>query len=186
MSDHPFGSSGPLPSSDLTPPPAGREGRLEGRVSPEPKPYDLDLARMGSEELVVLAKECGYYPAWEQLLVRHEGWKRRLVAWLASGHRLGGAEAEDAEQQAVFAMREAIASYDTGQLGLRGGCSFRTHLRRVLTARFQDFLRARRRYERGLDRSTSVEVAADEAAPGGRAAGKDDPALEAQRHEAMG
>ena len=154
-------------------------------MKPAEKVYHLDLSRMESEPLVVLAKECCYQPAWEELLARQEVWKRRLVTRRASAAYLSVADTEDAQQQEELAMQEAIATYDAEQFA----CSVRTHSGRVLTARFNDFLKKRRRHERGLDRSTTAEIAAEtghtRAAPRGHDPSQDDPAYQAQCSEAM-
>jgi RNA polymerase sigma factor (sigma-70 family) len=115
--------------------------------------YDLDLSQMGDEELVVLAQECGYQPARNQLLVRYYEWARRLIAHKARGTRLRAADVLDAQQDATFALIEAIARYDTLHLARSGGCSFRTFVRQVLVSRFLDLLRHLNRTDRRRDRS---------------------------------
>src|SRR6516165_5005188 len=42
--------------------------------------YDLDLTRIGDEELVVMAKECHYQPAAHMLFERHRPWINVLIA----------------------------------------------------------------------------------------------------------
>ena len=64
-----------------------------------------------------------------------------MIARLASGCALSFANREDAQEHALFAEREGIASYNEAQFD----CSFRTHSVRVLTARFWDFQKGRRR-----------------------------------------
>jgi RNA polymerase sigma factor (sigma-70 family) len=154
----------------------------------EPRAYDLNLSPVRSEELVVLAKECDYQPAQEELLQRHDSGARRLIASLAAPVSLSPADLEDAQQQAEFALMEAIASYDTAHIGKQDGCSFNTHLHQVVTRRFQDFLKSRRRYERGLDRSKSAETASEsghsKTSPRAHDSARDDPARRAQRREA--
>jgi RNA polymerase sigma factor (sigma-70 family) len=103
--------------------------------------YDLDLERLADEELVVLAQECGYGPASTALLLRYHDWAGRLVTAHARRSRLQAADVEDARQNAVFSLTEAIRRYDTLELGRRGGCRFRTFLYRVVTARYCDFAR---------------------------------------------
>jgi RNA polymerase sigma factor (sigma-70 family) len=103
--------------------------------------YDLDLDRLGDEELVVLAQECDFRPAGQTLLGRYHAWAGRLAARRACRSRLQAADAADARQNAVLSLAEAIRSYDTLQLGRRGGCRFRSFLLRVVSARYLDFLR---------------------------------------------
>jgi RNA polymerase sigma factor (sigma-70 family) len=90
---------------------------------------------------VVLAQECDYLPAGEVLLERYHAWAGQLVARRARRSRLQSPDAEDARQNAVLSLAEAIRCYDTLQLGRCGGCTFRTFLLRVVSARFLDFLR---------------------------------------------
>jgi RNA polymerase sigma factor (sigma-70 family) len=103
--------------------------------------YDLDMTQVGDEELVVLAKECGFRPARDELILRFRDRSNRLI-WQGAGfRRVPTIDVEDAQQDAVFWVIEAIEHYDTSQIGVRDGCSFRTFLFRVLTARLQDFLK---------------------------------------------
>jgi RNA polymerase sigma factor (sigma-70 family) len=109
--------------------------RLTGRG------YDLDLERLADEELVVLAQECDFRPAGEALMRRYHGWAAQLAARRACRSRLQPADTADARQNAVLSLAEAIRCYDTLQVGRCGGCTFRTFLLRVVSARFLDFLR---------------------------------------------
>jgi RNA polymerase sigma factor (sigma-70 family) len=124
-------------------------------MDPTRKAYDLDLSRMGDEELVVLAQECGYLPAANELILRYHEWKDRLIAQKARRTRLTAADVQDAQQNAFFALREAINRYDTEAFVRPNGCSFRTFLRLVITSRFQDFVKHCGRTERHFDRHAS-------------------------------
>src|SRR5215472_13642910 len=99
------------------------------------------MSKLGDEELVVLAKECGYQPAVQELLVRFHEWTGQLIAQQAKRTRLSATDVEDAQQNAVFAVMEAISHYYTAQIAKPTGCSFRTFLRITLTGRFRDFVK---------------------------------------------
>ena len=109
--------------------------------------YDLDLSRMGDEALVILAQECAFRPATDELVLRYYEKMSQLIARKAN--RLGlAADLPDAQQNAVFAMLEAIAGYHTLEVAKPRGCRFRTYLGRVVLARFGDFVRKLRRLQR--------------------------------------
>ena len=111
------------------------------------KRYDLDLSRMGDEALVILAQECAFRPATDELVLRYYERMNPLIARKARGLGLT-ADLPDAQQNAVFAILEAIAGYDTLEAARPRGCSFRTYLGRVVLARFGDFVRQLRRLRR--------------------------------------
>ena len=112
-----------------------------------PTAYDLDTTRIEDEPLVVLAQECGYLPAHEELLRRGHALAVRLIGRLAARSGLQDADCKDAQQEAVLWTLEAIQNYRTQELGKAQGCLFRSFLHRVLTSRFIDFLRHRRHQE---------------------------------------
>ncbi len=145
----------PDPESQVPfPRPAGLEAERGADASKLRGPkYDLDLSQMGDEELIVLAQECAYQPARNQLLVRYYEWTNRLIAHRARTTRLGTADVLDAQQDATFALLEAIARYDTLHLVKAGGCSFRTFVRQVLVSRFLDRVRHLSRKDRRYDQS---------------------------------
>jgi RNA polymerase sigma factor (sigma-70 family) len=120
------------------------------------KKYDLELSKMGDEELVVLARECGYRPAVDELVVRYEEWKNRWITFQARSIRLSAADLEDAQQNAVFSVLEAISTYKTQQMNRPGGCRFRSFLKIVLTGRFRDFVKHLKRVECHFDRSAQA------------------------------
>ena len=103
--------------------------------------YDLDLTKLRDEELAVLAAECGFQPAEEELLLRYCDWSNSLIGRFSRLRKVAMPDVEDALQDAVLGILKAIAHYDTLQIGKPNGCSFRTFLRRVLTDRFKDFLK---------------------------------------------
>jgi RNA polymerase sigma factor (sigma-70 family) len=116
--------------------------------------FDLNLAVMEDEALVVLAKECEYGPARDELLVRYGSQADRVIGWLGYSQGLSRSDAEDARQSAVFWTIEAIKKYDTRQIGKPHGCSFRSFVYRVLIARFKDYTKHLRRVECHYDRTT--------------------------------
>src|SRR5262245_49461551 len=118
--------------------------------APQPRRYDLDLARLEDEQLVVLAQECGYVPARDELIYRCNCLKDRLIRRHAAHSGLQPADCMDAQQDAVLWIMEAIRLYRTEEQVKPGGCRFRTFLYRVLLSRFADWLRSRRRRQARL------------------------------------
>jgi RNA polymerase sigma factor (sigma-70 family) len=116
-----------------------------------------NLCALADEELVALVAEHGHaHPATNVLLLRHHGWAAAHAA--ERGRRWGLADdlLQDAMQDAVLAVLEAIRQYDPVQLGQQRRCRFRTFLWTVLEARLTDWLRRYGRKERRLDRSVDV------------------------------
>jgi RNA polymerase sigma factor (sigma-70 family) len=148
------------------------------------KKYDLDLARMADEALVILAQECAFRPATDELLRRYYERMNPLIALKARCLGLI-ADVPDAQQNAVFAILEAIAGYDTLEVAKPRGCRFRTYLRLVVLARFGDFVRQVRRVQRRCCRLD--EVGERLAAGQGRFSGcpTSDPVEALARQEAM-
>jgi RNA polymerase sigma factor (sigma-70 family) len=118
--------------------------------------YDLDLSRIGDEELVVMAQECGYQPAAHALIVRLHPWVNGLIVRKAGPTRLGAADVDDAGQEAVFWMLEGIASYNTLELARPQGCRFRTFLYTLVGCRFIDFSRRIWRRQSHVDRHAQI------------------------------
>lgn len=111
--------------------------------------YDcLDMALVDDEALIVLAKECDYSPARDEILVRYSPQTERLIQWLARSTAVGATDVEDARQNAVFWTVEAINKFDSEQTGRLRRCSFYSFLYRVLVARFKDFTKKVNRLER--------------------------------------
>jgi RNA polymerase sigma factor (sigma-70 family) len=138
---------------------------------------------MEDESVVVLAKECEYGPARDELIVRYGPQTSRLIGWLAHCHGFSHADGEDARQNAVFWVVEAINKYDTRQIGKPQGCSFRSFIHRVLVARFKDFAKHLRRVDRHYDRTARHE--SEEPLPADFDDTQDDPAFLAEAHESM-
>jgi RNA polymerase sigma factor (sigma-70 family) len=101
----------------------------------------LDLTQLEDEQLVVLAQECDYQPARDELIARCLRLVRQLVSHWASCKGLQEADSRDAEQDAVLWILEAIRRYRTVESVKPGGCHFRTFVHRVLTSRLVDFVR---------------------------------------------
>jgi RNA polymerase sigma factor (sigma-70 family) len=144
--------------------------------------FDLDLAVMEDEALVVLAKECEFGPARDELIVRYGAQTDRLIGWLVYRYNLSNADGEDVRQSAVFWIVEAIKKYDTNQIGKARGCSFRSFIHRVLIARFKDFAKHLRRVECHYDRTAPC---GDEASDVDIDRTLNDPAILAESHESM-
>jgi RNA polymerase sigma factor (sigma-70 family) len=127
--------------------------------------YVLEMSRFSDEELVVLARECGFLPARQELLLRYFDPMKKWIAAHAREAGLGAADIEDAQGDGVLASLEAVAKYDTWQLARNQGRSFRSFLYAVLLVRFRDFLRrlwrTRRRYGSTLNEPESLESAAE-------------------------
>jgi RNA polymerase sigma factor (sigma-70 family) len=124
------------------------------------KKYDLDLTQMADEALVILIQECIFQPAADELVLRYYQRMNTLIALLIRQRRIV-VEVQDAQQNGVFAILEAIAGYDTWEVAKPRGCSFRTFVRMVVTARCYDFVkqvrRAEKRYRRLDERRSEQE-----------------------------
>jgi RNA polymerase sigma factor (sigma-70 family) len=110
--------------------------------------YDLDLSKIGDEELVLMAQECGFRPAANELVLRYHQLMTRLIACKARQTNLTENDVEDAKQNAVFALFEAIARYNTLEMVRPGGCRFRSYGRLVTMRRFWDFVKQIRRLQK--------------------------------------
>ncbi len=110
--------------------------------------FELDMAMMNDDALIVLAQDCEYGPARDELILRYASQRDRLIGWLAKTTSFGTADVEDARQNAVFWTLEAIKKYDTEQITKDQGCSFYSFLNRVLICRFKDYIKHVHRRER--------------------------------------
>jgi RNA polymerase sigma factor (sigma-70 family) len=143
--------------------------------------YDLDLTQFEDEQLVILTTECDYRPARDELLRRCRDSSSRLVRRLAANAGFQEADQQDAEQEAVLWVLEAIRCYRTTEHVRVGGCRFRSFLHRVLQARFIDVLRDRRRDHHRLSCPQSGRGC--RLAPEMVASPRDFPGRQAERHE---
>lgn len=107
-----------------------------------------DMALVDDEALIVLARECGYAPARDEIMVRYSPQTERLIQWLARTGGVNPSDVDDARQNAVFWTVEAITKFDSEQEGRERRCSFHSFLHRVLVARFKDFARKVHRQQR--------------------------------------
>jgi RNA polymerase sigma factor (sigma-70 family) len=134
------------------------------------------LAVMADGPLVVMA-QLGDSAARRQLIARHAARVQEHVGHLAAQHQhLRPDEVEDAQQQAILWLCEAVAKYDTLEIGKEHGRSFTSFLEEVVERRLYDYGRARRRREK--HRATGGGVAFDDLAD----AGQPDPAAVARDH----
>src|SRR5262245_9155328 len=108
---------------------------------PVPAAYDLDMTKVEDEPLVVMAQECGYRPARDELICRCLRLARQHIGNFASRYSLQEADCQDALQDAVLWILEAIERYRTSESVKPGGCRFRSFVHRVLAARLVDFFR---------------------------------------------
>jgi len=169
----------------------------EPPVSPHPsvlhpREYDLDLAVLEDEQLVVLAQKCSYVPARDELICRCNRLKDRLIRRCAAHSGLQHADCMDAQQDAVLWMIEAIREYHTVQRFKKRRCRFRSFLFRVLRARFIDLLRRRGRRQALLRLGGSTLVWSNSppvpprcGRPAGGERGDGDPRSEMEHGELM-
>ena len=153
-------------------------------MTKEAKKYDLDLAQMADEALVILVQECAFQPGADELVLRYYQPMNQLIALLMR-HRRIAADVQDAQQNSVFAILEAIAGYDTREAVKPRGCSFRTFVRLVVRARFYDFVKQVRREQQHC---CPLQEAGDSLEDGqGRCPGspRSDPVEALARQEAM-
>jgi RNA polymerase sigma factor (sigma-70 family) len=106
-----------------------------------PAAYDLDMTQLEDEQVVELAQQCGYLPARNELICRFVGLAEYLVGRYASRNGLQEADSQDAQQDAVLWILEAIERYRTDESAKPDGCHFRSFLHRVIASRLVDFHR---------------------------------------------
>ena len=148
--------------------------------------YDcLDMALVDDEALVVLANECDYAPARDEILLRYSPQTERLIQWLARSTEFRGTDVEDARQNAVFWTVEAITKFDQEQTGRARRCSFYSFLYRVLVARFKDFSKHVRRVERRRVLTSDGSGSGDEDFSARIFRDPTDPAVLAETEEAV-
>src|SRR5262249_61094154 len=73
-----------------------------------PGSYDLDMTRLEDEQLVVLAAECDYRPARDELIRRSLPLTERLVGGHAAHSGLQEADRQDPQQDAVLSILAGI------------------------------------------------------------------------------
>ena len=154
---------------------------------PVPPCYDLDLTKMEDEPLVVLAQECGYKPARNELIRRYLSWTAGVINRRMTCSGLQEADRQDVRQDAVLWVVEAIAQYRTDEYVRPGGCRFRSFLYRVLVARLIDALRLRRTLRRHFpharERLIGLSQDSDRRRREGTRAGSADPLRGAEAGE---
>jgi RNA polymerase sigma factor (sigma-70 family) len=127
-----------------------------------------DLSRLEDEQLVALTARADCRPAWAELIRRSLPLKERLIRRHAAHSGLQQADHQDAQQEAVLWIIEAIRRYRAEEHARPEGCHFRSFLHRVLSARFIDFLR---RHRRRLRRHFPLEGMRPERLTGGETEG---------------
>jgi RNA polymerase sigma factor (sigma-70 family) len=115
-----------------------------------------DYAAVSDAELIDCARTDHDCQAVQELIDRYYSWLCAVIGRRAQLAGLRREDIEDAQQDAVFALLEAVGDYDLGQSARTGGCTFRTFLGRRAVNRFHDalwrlrWLQARRRGEEDL------------------------------------
>ena len=95
-----------------------------------------DLSEINDAALVELSKLDDRRDAMDALLVRYREWTNQLINRLARNAGLNEHDAQDAAQDAIFAIIRATERYDNSK-----GCTFKTFLHRVVSDRFKDFVK---------------------------------------------
>lgn len=119
--------------------------RKGNQVNQQLAPKTLDDTRLA--ELVVSAQS-GCQAAQHELMAMAEKFKNNFVVKLARRNRLTSDVIEDAQQEGVFWVLEAIQCYDAERTEGEAWASLITFVHRVISFRFKDFVRRRRRVER--------------------------------------
>jgi RNA polymerase sigma factor (sigma-70 family) len=124
--------------------------------APTLRPHAWDYAASSDAQLIVFARKINDRRAVHELIARHYPWLRGVIGRRARRARLGREDTEDAQQETVFALLEAIVDYNLLESSRAGGCSFRTFLGRRAISRLQNalyrlrWLASRRRDEEAL------------------------------------
>jgi len=113
-----------------------------------------ELAFLDDERLVILAGQLP--PAAHVLIARHHGWAKRHIARLALAHGLSAPDIEDAQQQTVIVLLQAIAYYRNSPRVPHG--SFARFSRWFLRCRSANLIRGLCRCQRRYDRSAESMV----------------------------
>jgi RNA polymerase sigma factor (sigma-70 family) len=106
----------------------------------------LDMTIMEDEPLVILATECDFQPARDELIRRYLPLTMQFVRQRTALTAIQDADRDDAQQDAILWTLEAIQRYRTDEYIKPGGCHFRSFLQRVMDARCIDFLRRLQRF----------------------------------------
>jgi RNA polymerase sigma factor (sigma-70 family) len=153
---------------------------------------DWDYAGTADAVLVVFARKINDQRAVQELLARHYSWLRGVIGRRARRAGLRREDTEDAQQEAVFALTEAVFDYDLLESARHGGCSFRTFLGRRAVSRFANQMRRLRWLEQHRRGEVELVVALDgrtlrlgsnASGPGWQALERSDPAAAAQWRE---
>ncbi len=140
--------------------------------------YDLDLSQFDLE-VVILMAQSGSQFAQKQLLERFYETTKKQIDRQARARRLQAHDVADAEQEAVFAIDEAIRKYNLHQPITRMKCSFPSYLHTVVEARFKDCIKRLRRNQKHFD----YVIQAKDAPAAGRHGDNPGPAQEVEDSE---
>jgi RNA polymerase sigma factor (sigma-70 family) len=146
------------------------------------KADDFDAAALSDEELIRWTRRDAA-SALRELVARHYPRLKRDVTYWAKASRLPVLDREDALQQAVIVLLEAMRNYSASARG--GRSRFAGYLHWLLRKRFCDGVRKLRRNERRINRSVQLE---DLLARTGETRVEDDPAeqiIRIERHQCL-
>ena len=105
------------------------------------------IGQQSDAALVLLARHEPNGLAFQELLIRHYDYVRRLVGRRGTEWGWRWDAIEDAQSDATFAIIQAIDRFDPNRSGSNGRpCSFRTFLTGVVVDQLIDFGRKRKRY----------------------------------------
>jgi RNA polymerase sigma factor (sigma-70 family) len=141
-----------------------------------------DVSAFTDVELLRLIGESHCVPARNALVARHYGEVCHLLARYGSGTRLGNEDQEDARQEVLCALFKALEKFAAAANTPKGAREFREFLEAFVRGRFANCVRALRRRESHIDRTTPIEELLEQAPHA--ANGVADPAeLAAQREQ---
>jgi RNA polymerase sigma factor (sigma-70 family) len=140
---------------------AGQDGNSAAALGDDVPTGQWDgtaLAVLPDERLLVLAREGSDLAARNKLILRHYQLAKRLISRWAERYGLSGAETEDAHQEAVFWILEALEDFTTDQTDESYKCRFRSFLSHVLGMRLIDYVRHCWRMKRHFDCSPEAQA----------------------------
>jgi RNA polymerase sigma factor (sigma-70 family) len=139
-------------------------GLTEGLAMPPPVIATVsDVAALTDEELLRLIGESPCVPARRALVERHYHEVCDCLARCGSGTRLGVEDREDVHQEVLTALFKALDKFAAAAHGAWIAREFRDFLETFVRGRFANCVRALRRYESHIDRTTPIEELLEQA-----------------------
>jgi RNA polymerase sigma factor (sigma-70 family) len=114
---------------------------LSGRPVPSLTLPSAEYAAASDDQLIACARATDDCRALAELIGRYYLWLSAVIRRRARRAGLCREDAEDAQQDTVHALLDAVRDYDLVQCAARRGCSFRTFLGRRAINRFQNALK---------------------------------------------